>query len=192
MHRYLPEEFLAFLRAADRELDSKNRLLIIGGAAAALAYGVAKASTDIDTIGQLPESLKSAFDRAADITGTSIPVTPVGVWDAPHDYKSRLVTLGELGLHNLEIVVPERHDLALMKTVRGYENDFQAIAEMHEQEPLSGEILLDRYLNEMWHVIGRHEVIDLNFVLLIQMLFGEAEQQKAQAAIDNKRANSLR
>ncbi|HLF30861.1 MAG TPA: DUF6036 family nucleotidyltransferase [Xanthomonadales bacterium] len=190
MNQYLTEEITTFIQTTDNEVSARYRLLIIGGAAAALAYHVSRATTDIDTIGEVPEALRIAFERAKQKTGIFIPVTPVGVFDAPYNYETRLVPLSQLNLRNLEIVVPERHDLALMKTVRGYENDFQAISDMHQQEPLSSEILLDRYLNEMGHEIGRPGMIDLNFISLVQILFGEAEKEKVEAAINKKKAEN--
>jgi hypothetical protein len=42
-------ELLAFLKAVDTNLDRPAKILIIGGAAAALRYGATRKTQDIDT-----------------------------------------------------------------------------------------------------------------------------------------------
>ncbi len=78
-----------------------------------------------------------------------------------------------LKTEKLEVFVPERHDLALMKIIRGEEHDIQVLVEMHESEPFDLDILNDRFINEMRHVIGDLRWIRLNFVGLVEELFGE-------------------
>lgn len=48
-------------------------------------------------------------------------------------------------LARLVVRVPEKHDLVLMKTVRGYEHDLQAAEEIHANSPLDLEILVSRF-----------------------------------------------
>jgi hypothetical protein len=45
--------------------------------------------------------------------------------------------------------VPEKHDLVLMKILRGDEHDLQAIEAIHQRSPLDISILLKRYQEEM-------------------------------------------
>ena len=59
-----------------------------------------------------------------------------------------------------------------MKMVRGYENDIQAIEEMHESQPFEIKIFIERFMNEMTQAIGNPGVIRLNFLLMIEKLFG--------------------
>ena len=43
--------------------------------------------------------------------------------DLPYEAEDRFRTVA-LGLAKLEVMVPDRYDLALSKTVRGYAHDF--------------------------------------------------------------------
>lgn len=69
MTQFQPSEIQEFLEAADSYLKSSFDLVIIGGAAAALAYKASKTTTDIDTANRLPEELQHAFDAATKKTG---------------------------------------------------------------------------------------------------------------------------
>jgi hypothetical protein len=185
MKQFLTNQLETFIREADAFLESEYSLVVIGGAAAALAYHISKATTDIDVTGGIPEQLDAAFKRAAQSSGIEIPVTTVGVFEAPYHYEDRLVTLAHLKLKRLTIRVPEKHDLALMKTVRGYENDIQAIQEMHRLEALSYDVLLARFKSEMTQVSGRHDVIRLNFLATIAALFGQEKADVAKVETEN-------
>ncbi len=44
--------------------------------------------------------------------------------------------------------MPEKHDLALMKAIRGYEHDLQAIAEIHAHSLLDADTLIGRFQPE--------------------------------------------
>ena len=56
-------------------------------------------------------------------------------------------------LARLTVLVPERHDLALMKTVRGDQADFAKLRAIHERKRFDLSMLLDRYQQEMSHVV---------------------------------------
>jgi hypothetical protein len=95
------------------------------------------------------------------------------VFDAPYSYEGRLQQYDQINLSFLRVYVPEQHDLALMKIVRGYENDTQTICEIHENMPFCFETLMERFLTEMTHVIGNSNTIRMNFLQTIFALFGE-------------------
>ena len=106
-------------------------------------------------------------------TGLGIPVGPAGVADAPNEFEDRLVILDVPGLRKLRVMVPERHDLVLMKTLRGYENDLEAAVEIHARHGLDFETLMGRYIGEMDHVTGDRRVHDLNLLALVERLFDD-------------------
>jgi len=54
-----------------------------------------------------------------------------------------------------------------------YEHDLQVIGEIHAHAPLSLDILVDRFLNEMLP-IGEPRRIRQNFLLVIEQRFPEA------------------
>jgi len=92
MRRYRPRELRLFLEAIDRLLSVPHDLTIIGGAAAALAYGVKQATRDIDTIGDTA-GMQEACERARRETGLEIPVQSVGIFDAPTSFEDRMERL---------------------------------------------------------------------------------------------------
>ncbi len=109
---------------------------MIGGSAAALHYGVARATHDIDTWTTVQAALAAAAEKARVVTGLDVPLQKSGVADAPCEFESRLERVLP-DLTRLKVLVPERHDLVLMKAVRCYEHDLDAIAEIHAHSPLT-------------------------------------------------------
>ena len=79
----------------------------------------------------------------------------------------------------LRVLVPEKHDLVLMKAIRGYEHDFQAIAEIHAHSPLDVETLVRRFQDEMTP-IGDPARIRGNVVALVERLFPDAAEDVAR------------
>lgn len=76
-------------------------------------------------------------------------------------------------------MVPERHDLVLMKAMRCYEPDLQAIAEVHAHSPLDVETLIHRFQEEM-SPIGDPARIRGNLLAVVERLFPDAVEAVAQ------------
>lgn len=180
MKQFLPEELIQFLQKTDELLTADCALIIIGGAAASLAYGATRTTTDIDLATEPPKHLQAALELARTETGISIPVSYVGLHEPPYAFEDRLTVLKSPALNKLHLYVPERHDLALMKMVRGYENDIQAIEEIHQTYPLKFEILIERFMDEMTQVRGNPSYIRLNFLLMVEALFSPEEVEEAK------------
>ncbi len=161
-----------FLRALDRALKGPATMLVIGGTAAVLRYGATRATQDIDTLSTVSQSLALAASAARAKTGLDIPIQYVTIADTPEDYESRLERVLPQ-LKRLSVLVPERHDLVLMKAVRAYEHDIQVIREIHSHAPLDLEVLVDRFLNEM-SPIGNRTRIRQNLLLVIEKVFPDA------------------
>jgi hypothetical protein len=185
MLRHPPDDLVRFLREIDRHLAKSHQLIIIGGAAAALAYKASRTTSDIDTANALSIDFERAVTEAKKSTGLEIPVSYAAIADGPYNYETRLKRLRFLKTEKLEVLVPERHDLALMKIIRGEEHDIQVLVEMHESEPFDLEILIDRFTNEMRHVIGDHRWIRSNFVGLVEELFGETSGKDVDKFTEN-------
>ena len=139
--RHPPQELERFVCAIDEALTDAASILVIGGAAAALAYGATRATDDIDTFHPLSPAVQKAVEMAQRSTGLKIPVSFAAVADAPYDFEDRLVPIPGLALERLTVVVPERHDLVLMKTLRGYQHDVEVIEQIHRGQPLVFEVL---------------------------------------------------
>jgi hypothetical protein len=176
---YSKAEIEKFLLAIDRQLKRPFDLIIIGGTAAALAYEVTTFTKDIDTVNQVT-AIQSAYEAAKRETGLDIPMGPVGVYDAPYDFEIRLQEYPLQGARFLRVRIPERHDLALMKMVRGQQNDLDTVTEMHLNEALSFDTLIKLISVEMRQVVGNKRSIKRNFLSMFESLFGEAPLKDAE------------
>lgn len=181
MRKFRRDELTRFLESLDKHLSGPRRIILIGGAAASLAYGITRVTTDIDTINDISD-LEPALQLARLDTGLDVPFQSVGIYDAPHHYEDRLAPI-DLKLKQLQIVVPEKHDLVLMKVVRGQDNDREAIQQIEDQVGLDELTLVDRFKNEMTHAIGRPEHLRLNFLSVIEMLYGESEADRVNSEL---------
>ena len=174
MKRYSARQLTSFLRALDDELRDPLDVILIGGSAAALAYQASRTTLDIDTWNAPFDALVQEIDRARERTGLLVPVEHAGVADAPHDFEERLQSLELPGVTKLRLRVPEKHDLALMKTIRGYEHDLETAQEIHARHGLDLDVLLERYTEEMSHVVGDPHTLDLKLLALVERLFGDS------------------
>jgi hypothetical protein len=170
---YVRAEIERFLRAVDRALKRRATVVIIGGGAAALKYGIDDPTTDIDTFTTLDAELRRAVEAARKATGLPMPFERSGVADGPYSFEDRLLRAMPR-LSRLTVLVPERHDLALMKTVRGDQADFAKLQAIHERKRFDLKVLLDRYRQEMSHVVIDPRRLRGNFLALVESLFPEA------------------
>ncbi len=68
-----------------------------------------------------------------------------------------------------------------MKAIRADRHDIDVIIEMHERKPFSLRTLVDRFENEMGHVIKDERILRQQFRLLIQSMFGKNAAKKIRA-----------
>jgi len=187
---YSKQEMLRFLSAVDVNLVEPTELILIGGAAAAIAYDVTRATRDIDTWSALEGDILKAVEVARAQSCLDIPVEHAAVADAPWRFEDRLLRLDISGWSRLRVLVPERHDLVLMKCVRGYEHDLEIAASIEQTQGLDLDTLLTRFLDEMTHIIGDPGRLDLNFRALVERLYGEANEVRVARAIRVRRHES--
>ncbi|MFL5307541.1 MAG: DUF6036 family nucleotidyltransferase [Polyangia bacterium] len=169
--KYTREELVKFLRSMDGVLEDTTEILVIGGAAAALKYGATASTKDIDTWHTVPLALLKAASAARAETGLAVPIEKAGVSDGPYHYEDRVRPVS-MRLKKLRILVPDRHDLALMKVVRGDRHDEDIIAEIHARHPLKLDVLLMRFEEEMGHVTKDERILRWQFRALVSRLFG--------------------
>jgi uncharacterized nucleotidyltransferase DUF6036 len=172
METFLRDQLERFLEAVDAALARPVEVVVIGGTAAAIHYGVRRATRDIDTWTTVHADLAAAAERARAVTGLEVPILRSGVADAPYEFESRLERVLP-ALRKLTVLVPEKHDLVLMKAVRSYEHDVDAIAEMHALAPLDLDILVRRFEEEMTP-IGDPDRIRGNFLVVVERLFPDS------------------
>jgi hypothetical protein len=186
MRVFTPQELRRFLAAMDRALRRRAEVVVIGGAAAALEYGVVSGTRDIDTWTRVHKDLAIAAERARQSTGLAVPFSRSRVADGPCAFESRLErTLPRL--RRLKVMVPEKHDLALMKVVRGDEHDLQAIEAIHRRSPLEPEVLVTRYREEMSAAIIDPGRLRGQFLAMVERLFPEHSAELAKKVGARKR-----
>jgi hypothetical protein len=151
---------------------------VIGGTAAALGYGVERATHDIDTWTTVPATLAAAAHKARVVTGLEVPLQKSAVADAPFEFESRLERVLP-SRPRLKVFVPEKHDLVLMKAVRCYEHDLEAIAEIHAHSSLDLDVLVRRFKAEMTP-IGDPARIRANFLAVVERLFPDSVEAVAR------------
>jgi hypothetical protein len=182
---FLADDLRTFLQAVDRHLPRSVRIEIIGGSAAALAHGATSTTVDVDTFTPTTVDLDTAVERAVAETGLEITLVHATVAEVPINYDERLVRqLPELA--SLEVWVLEKHDLVLSKAVRCYEHDLQQLREIRDAIGLSFDTLVDRYRDEMDHVLGDPARVRSNFLLAIEELFGETKRVAAGRRIGGR------
>ena len=181
MRRFDAKELRRFFTAVDENLTKDAAIIVIGGSAIAL-YGAAVGTVDVDTYETDLAPLEEAIARARVVTGFDIPVSRVGVADAPYNYRDRLQREPG-GWTRLTVWKLERHDLALSKAVRGYENDLNAIEKLHQVSPLDLGTLVGRWIGEMGHTIGERGRLDQNFVAMIERLYGQGEADRVETRL---------
>ena len=177
---YSREELVHFFDTLDECLDEPARIVLVGGSAVILAYGVTTTTVDIDTYSTSTAALESAIRRTCERTGMAPPVTRAGVAQAPERYEERLVRHPTKG-HLLELCVLEKHDLAISKALRADERDRQHLMALHENDPLDFDTLVARFQDEMLPVyVGDQAPIIDYFLWVIEELFGELKHVRAK------------
>ena len=95
----------------------------------------------------------------------------------------RLVRENFLSLKKLIIYFPEKHDLVLMKIIRGDAHDFRHIREIADAVGLDYSVLSERFFNEMSHVVCDPNRLKLNFLFMVENLFGEKKAEEIEKII---------
>lgn len=185
MKKYTSEEIEMFLMSIDEFLQEESSVIIIGGTAAALAYKVTEATKDIDTWNSV-EALKEAYEKAKEKTSLSIPLGQVSVSDAPYNFEDRLELYKPEIFKKLKVIVPEVIDLILMKTLRSYAHDLDAIEQMVKNQKIESGDLIQRYIDEMDAIVGDKRKHDISFLAMLERCYGEPVSKKAQKQMNFK------
>ncbi len=180
--KYTSEDIEKFLLSIDHFLTKNESIIIIGGTAASLAYQVTESTKDIDTWNSI-EGLKEAYEKAKIHSSLSIPLEQVSVADAPTNFEDRLTIYRPEIFTRLQVIVPEVIDLILMKTLRAYSHDLDAIEQMVKSQNVKYQNLILRYTHEMNATIGDKRKHDINFLAMIERCYDTITAKKAQKEI---------
>jgi hypothetical protein len=169
-----------FLRRVDRELTEPTVVMMIGGSAVAL-IDASHTTTDVDLLSPGSTLFDAAVARIQQRGESVLPVQTVGIADVPDGTETR-ATPATLGTTRLTVLIPEQHDLAMMKLGRGYEHDLQALEDIHRKQPFSIDVLVERF--KATEVIGPRRWFALAFLDLVARLFGEEEANRRRKILD--------
>jgi hypothetical protein len=184
LSKFSPAELEKFFQALERELRRPITVTVIGGAAVGLRYDARHTTTDIDLTPVSNAEFWKAVERVR--TELPIPVQAVGFFTPPYDYESRRSKLALKGLKRLTVLVPEVHDLAIMKAARALTHDLDAIEDIHRKLPLDLDTLIARYYEARTQVTGSVEEFTIGFLALVERLFGEKEARRVQLRIERE------
>ena len=182
---YTKQNIEEFLIALDSELDSKQEIIVIGGAAATLHYNSKEDTIDIDTYNSI-ESLKEAYRKVVEkLPNLKIPLSAAAPVFGPVNITERLEESSEVPLENLKIFVPEVHDWILLKTARSDEKDITDIKDVASLKEIDHLILKERFKTEMLpYNPGNDELLVSAYLYMISILFSEAVAKEHQDYID--------
>lgn len=174
MKRFTPTEMIQFLEAVDRLVETPVALVIIGGSALALGYGVSAATTDIDTFGADVEDVQRAAALAREQTGLAVAVGPSVVAQLPDGYRERLNRVIP-HLTKLHLWVLDRYDLAASKLLRGVDKDRQQLRQLHELVPFDRDTLVQRFQDLLGDYVGDPTEPRWSLYFFVEELWGELD-----------------
>ena len=179
--RFTPDALFEFLGRVDRELSQPCTIFVIGGSAVA-TIDPRHSTTDLDLMSPGSREFDAAVERLRQRGEPVIPVQVVTIATGPAGLEDRAEKVDMKTATKLTVFVPERHDLAMMKLARGYENDLEALEGIHLTKPFELATLVARF--DETDVIGPRRRFALALLDLIARLFGEEEAAKHQSLLD--------
>lgn len=172
-------QLLAFIRAIDRNLPEETSVVLVGGSAAIIGYGSPVRTSDVDVFVGLTSEFLEAGREAQKETGLAIGIEQSALTDIPYNYEDRVRTVKIPRLAKLTIIVPDKYDLVLSKTIRGYPHDLDAIEGIHKKHPLVLKTLIERFETELVNIANANpRVLRQNVAAVVAALFGETAARK--------------
>src|SRR5688572_8476625 len=83
---------------------------------------------------------------------------------------------------------PSANDFAMLKTVRGYAHDLDAVEALHHRKPLELVTLIDRYRSTATQAIGDPKRLRANFLALVARLYGDEAADTVETQLKVSRA----
>lgn len=208
--KFTTQECEDFLRRIDAELDGPCEIVLVGGGAVALKFKGSHATTDLDLwsvsesrpprprrarkrkkapgleVLSRTDGFWGAVGRATSKTAEPVPVQKATIVEPPYSFEDRLTPLAIAGLTKLRILVPEAHDLVLMKIARAEAHDLDAVEDIHKASPLDLDTLVGRYRETTSQVVGSVEMHRLNFLAAVARVFGEQAAERVDVLTARK------
>jgi len=176
----LVEPWLPFLNELDGSLTAITEIHCMGGFALVHAYGLARATADIDVLSAVPHASMHELTAIAGKASAlwrkhRIYLDWVTVATAPENYRERLIPLYAGTWNKLRIFALEAHDLALSKLERNLDRDRSDVEHLARCGYLKASTLRERYEREMRpYLIGRGSWHDQTLAMWFEAFFGES------------------
>lgn len=155
------EPWRAFLDELDGLLETETELHCMGGFALVNAYGLARATVDIDVLPAVGDAgLAELRVRAGKDSVLrqqhGVYLDFVTIATVPENYRERLVPLFAGRWQRLRLFALEAHDVALSKLERNLDRDRGDVAHLARMGYLHAAVLQERFEQEMRpYLIGR-------------------------------------
>jgi len=174
----VPEPWRSFLRDLNAQLTAPMDLHCIGGFAAAMCYGLARPTGDIDVVEVFPGTRVEELLHLAQ-AGTPLAqkyrvhIQKVSVVHLPARYDERLIEMFPRAYPRLRLLAPDAYDLALSKLERNSDQDFEDVKHLARTVLLDLEILRRRYETEQRSSVFHPEREDLTLRLWLEAITEE-------------------
>ncbi|MEY2414294.1 MAG: hypothetical protein QOD84_2900 [Acidobacteriaceae bacterium] len=186
MPETIREPWASFLRALDELATEPVEFHCIGGFAVTEKYGFERDTLDLDVLTIVPNTQKQEFlEKGAQGSALArkhnVYLDLVTIIESyPDDYESRLTELHPGELNHIRLMVPEAHDLALMKLGRNIERDREDVKFLARRGHITQGGLTSRYEKEMRPYIALPEQrTDPVLRLWLEMIGEDLEATKA-------------
>ncbi len=181
LRRFDRPQAISFLHALDASLKGDLEIFVVGGMAAILGYNASVVTADIDVYaierGRAAD-LAQAAQAAREATGLDLTIGAATVAELPYEYEARTKVIRGVKFSKLTVTVPDKYDLVLSKTVRGWPHDLDAIRSIHEHHRCSEKTLVKRFETEIWKIANTNPTtFAQNMVAVMLLLYGRARAQ---------------
>lgn len=154
MPTYPPEPWKDFLLELDARMPEPCKLPCFGGFAVTQAYGISRATSDIDVLDVAPPRVVDFLVKQAGKGSElhqryKVYFDVVGVACAPYEYESRLRPMFEGVFTKLRLFVMDPYDVALTKLKRDSDKDVQDVLQLAEAVPFDLAVFEERYIREL-------------------------------------------
>ena len=144
MRKFAPVELNAFFAAGDAELTAPATVKVIGGSALSF-YAPEHSTNDIDYVENAALFEEACARLALEKSVVVLPLQRVAVHQGPEGLDERWeIAPVTPPLKRLTVLIPERHDLALLKISRGFSHDLEGVYQFHRVQPLELKTLVER------------------------------------------------
>ena len=184
MRKFAPTELNNFFQALDAELTAPATVNLIGGSALSF-YAPEHSTNDIDYVGNAASFEQACARLESKKSIAMLPLQRVAVHQPPEGFEDRWEKAPFVPpLQRLTVLIPERHDLALMKISRGFTHDLEGVYELHSVRALELKTLVERYL--LTWVTGSRADFRISFLLAIEKMFGKTVADTVEAQIGQR------